>query len=71
MHQLVKEILKTVKSAAGRRKVVFLRLAVGDKISLPQMVLASYLHKELPWATIQIEKCKKEDCVVVREIEVE
>ncbi|MEM4554266.1 MAG: hypothetical protein QXT25_00245 [Candidatus Anstonellaceae archaeon] len=71
MHQLIKEILQTVKSAAGQRKVIFLRLAVGSKISLPKVVLASHLHKELPWATIQIEKCRKQDCVIVREIEVE
>ncbi|MCX8197299.1 MAG: hypothetical protein N3G80_03225 [Candidatus Micrarchaeota archaeon] len=71
MHKLASEVEKTIRKAAGDSKVVFIKLAIGGKVTLSKIELAAFLHKRFPSASIEIEDCKLEDSVIVREIEVE
>ncbi|MCX8197676.1 MAG: hypothetical protein N3F07_00565 [Candidatus Micrarchaeota archaeon] len=68
---LVDEIEAVIKEAAGKQEVVMIRLAVGEKISIPKSALAAELHRRFPKASIEMVDGKEEGSVVVKDIEVE
>jgi hypothetical protein len=68
---LLGQIKDTILEAANGSKVVAIRLAVGEEVSLSAAVLAAKLHKLFPHASIEIKKGSAADSVVVKDIEIE
>jgi len=69
--EIADEIETTIKHAAGRQRVVRIRLEIGGHLSVSKVVLAGILHRRFPDASIDMRSGKKADTVVVRDIEVE
>jgi len=70
-NELADEIEGTIRQAAGKARVIFIRIAVGKGVSVPVPQLASELHRRFPDASIELKESAIVDSVVVKDIEVE
>jgi hypothetical protein len=68
---LADEVESTVRQAAGKQRVVLIRLAVGKELSVSKVALASELHRRFPGASIEMKESSIISSVVVKDIEVE
>jgi len=68
---ILDEIEATVKQAAGKEKVILIRIAVGKEVSVSKVEIARELHRRFPDASVEISDGKESDSVTVKDIEVE
>lgn len=69
--EIADEIETAIRHAAGKQRVVRIRLKVGRRLSVSKAVLAGILHRRFPHASVEMAEGKDADTVVVRDIEVE
>ena len=69
---IIDEIEATVRQAAGKQKVVLIRLSVGKEVSISRVQIAKALNRRFPDASLEILDGRgNEDSIVVKDIEVE
>lgn len=68
---VIDEIESTVRQAAGKGKVVLIRLTVGIELSVSKVEIARALHQRFPDASIEMKEGRGDGEVVVNDIEVE
>ncbi|MCX6773279.1 MAG: hypothetical protein NTV88_05955 [Candidatus Micrarchaeota archaeon] len=66
------EIEATIRQAAGKEKVVLIRLAVGKDVTVSKVEIAREIHRRFPDASLELSDAKiTGDSIVVKDIEVE
>ena len=69
---ILDEIEETIRQAAGKEKVVLIRIAVGSEVTISKVDIARELHKRFPDASVELSDSKVAgDSVVIQDIEVE
>lgn len=69
---ILDEIESTVRNAAGKEKVVLIRLSIGKEVTVSKVQLAKEIHRRFPDASLELSDSKDAtDSVVVKDIEVE
>ena len=68
---IIDEISAAIRQAAGKEKVVLIRIAIGSEVTVSKVEMARELHRRFPDASIELMDSKAAtDSVVVKDIEV-
>jgi len=69
---ILDEIEATIRHAAGKEKVVLIRLSIGKEVTVSKVELAKEMHRRFPDASLELLDSKTDpDSVVVKDIEIE
>jgi|GEM_PF-1257155 len=68
---LIDQVETIVRNAAGKEKVVRIRLEVGRSVSASKVRIAAELQKRFPGASVEMKDSKRPDSITVKDIEVE
>ena len=69
---VIDEIEAAIRQAAGKAKVVLIRIEVGKEVSVSKVQLAKEISRRFPDASLELTDSKGAvDSVVVKDIEVE